>query len=223
MDGTWENAAHQSSLGNIIIADRDTQQSINRNGHGNQEKEEERSSWSAKVEPKAEAVALQTICVVIIWAKGCLLYTKKCYRCYGRVKLLWIPTTTDSTKRYKRYFPEFDNSFSSINLNAKPTWVLSIQLNGYKKGPSAPVSLRIHRTGGTDHPIERIEFQMRNNGDVFDGFTTVVVIFFIFDQRKMEPLIPEDHLFPLVEMCKICPGPWHWQCPGDQCIFINKC
>lgn len=68
MDGTWENAAHQSSLGNIIIADRDTQQSINRNRHGNQEKEEERSSWSAKVEPKAQAVALQTICVVIIWS-----------------------------------------------------------------------------------------------------------------------------------------------------------
>lgn len=68
MDGTWENAAHQSSLGNIIIADRDTQQSINRNGHGNQEKEKKRSSWSAKVEPKAEAVALQTICVVIIWS-----------------------------------------------------------------------------------------------------------------------------------------------------------
>lgn len=156
-------------------------------------------------------------------SRRCLLYTKKCYRCYGRVTLLWIPTTTDSTKRYKSYFPEFDNSFSSINLNAKPTWVLSIQLNGYKKGPSAPVSLRIHRTGGTDHPIERIEFQMRNNGDVFDGFTTVVVIFFSFDQKKMEPLIPEDHLFPLVEMCKICPGPWHWQCPGDQCIFINKC
>lgn len=65
------------------------------------------------------------------------LYKKKCYRCYGRVTLLWIPTTTDSTKRYKSYFPEFDNSFSSINLNAKPTWVLSIQLNGYKEGPRA--------------------------------------------------------------------------------------
>lgn len=79
---------------------------------------------------------------------------------------------------------------------------------GIRKGQErAPVSLRIHRTGGTDHPIERIEFQMGNNGDVFDGFTTVVVIFFSFDQDKMEPLIPEDHLFPSVEMCKICPGP----------------
>lgn len=162
MDGTWENAAHQSSLGNIIIADRDTQQSINRNGHGNQEKEADRSSWSSKVEPKAKAVALQTICVVIFSGPSTAVQgmssLKKCYRCYGRVKLLWIPTTTDSTKRYKSYFPEFDNSFSSINLNAKTTWVLSIQLNGHKEGPRASTGIIAYSSNWRNRSSNRTDW-----------------------------------------------------------------
>lgn len=83
---------------------------------------------------------------------------KKCYRCYGRVKLLWIPTTTDSTKRYKSYFPEFDNSFSSINLNAKTTWVLSIRLTGHKEGPRASTGIIAYSSNWRNRSSNRTDW-----------------------------------------------------------------
>lgn len=119
-----------------------------------------------------------TICVAILWIDGWIHQVKRWRDDASKkvLSLLWARKAAaasfvrwaSKTKRYKSYFSEFDNSFSSINLNATTSWVLSIRKAqthvGDIRSKEEPL---VHRYRcifielWSNRPIERIEFPPR--------------------------------------------------------------